>query len=391
MQCAIAGAAALIPPLATAAPAATTVVNIIRKEEKAQSGGVRLLLPSSLRRVALLLPLSGNAGSIGQSLLNSAQMALFDVAHSALVLQVYNTHGTPNGAAYAAEIALAQGVQLIIGPLFSSEVKAVGSKAQSSDVKVIAFTNDQAIMAVNGVFVLGHQVRQQVERVALFACGRGLTVFAALAPDDSYGQQAVTALRAAVTSADGRVTAVEFYDPDTADLTPAVRRLAHQQPFDAVLVPDRGDRIKQVAPLLPYFDINLQETRLLGTQRWTDERKPYDLSPYEPSVGWYAAPFSTAQTQFVAHYRQAFGGVRPLAIARLAYDAVALAAVLARGTTGSTYFDSSLISSDSGFAGVDGLFRLRPSGRAERELAVLEVRDDGLISIVSPPQDFFAP
>ncbi len=338
------------------------------------------------RRVALLLPLSGGAANVGQTLLNSAQMALFEVSGPGLVLQVYDTKGTADGAVRAADLALHQGVRLIIGPLFSPEVKAVAPKTQGLNVNIVALTSDPAT-ATKGVFILGHQLQQQVERVALFARSRGLTVFTALAPDDEQGRQAVQALRKAVTAADGLVTAVEFYDPASADLTPAVRRLAQQKPFDAVLIPDKGSRVKGVAPLLPYFDIDLQATRLLGTQRWADG----DLR-HEPAVvgGWYAAPFSPAQTRFIERYRRAFGA-NPSAIASLAYDAVALAAVLGRGISGPD-FDNGAFTSAAGFAGVDGLFRLQPSGVAERGLAVMEVQADGTPVIVSPsPESFDRP
>lgn len=369
----------LVPPLGMAVPTAMVKESLVIGENE---NSLAPQVANTSRRIALLLPLSGNAASIGQALSNSAQMALFEIAGPDLVLQLYDTQGTPEGAAQAADLALAQGVRLIIGPLFSSEAKVVGPKAQLLNVNVVAFASDPAI-AANGVFIIGHQLRQQVERVVLFARSRGLSIFAALAPDDAYGRQAVTALQTAAAAADGRVTAVEFYDPATADLILVVRRLAQQKPFDAVLIPDRGDRLKRVTPLLSYFDIDLRDTRLLGTQRWME-----GSLHQEPAVigSWYAVPSSPAQAQFVARYRGAFA-TNPPAISSLAYDAVALAAVLARG--GSPNFDSDAMTNEAGFAGVDGLFRLRSSGVAERGLAVMEVKTDGNSTIVSPPPEAF--
>ena len=335
----------------------------------------------SYQRVALLLPLSGATASVGQTLLNSAQMALFERTGSELALHVYDTKGTPEGAVYAADRALSQGVRLIIGPMLSPEVKAVAPKAQAANVNVIAFTSDPAT-ASNSIFILGHQLRQQVERVASFARSRGLVVFAALAPDNEYGRQAVTALRQIATALDGRVTAVEFYDP-AADPTPVVKRLARQKPFDAILIPDTGQRLQNVASLLPYFDIDVQETRLLGTQRWSKGDWHH-----EPAMvgGWYAAPLSPDQARFAEHYQQMFHAL-PSDIAGLAYDAMALAAVLAEGGPN---FDSSILTGEAGFTGVDGLFRLRPSGITERGLAVMEIKADGPPVLISPPPESFS-
>ncbi len=384
----LARATPLISSLATSAPVTMPLVRqvLFSKEcgaTRHESARPRLI-PSNLQQVALLLPLSGHAAHIGQALLNGAQIALFEAASAALVLQVYNTQGTPDGAAHAANIARAQGVPLIIGPLFSSEVRAVEQAVQSSDVKMLTFTSEK-VMAGNSVFSIGPHVGYQIERVVTFAREKGFTLFAALAPDNAYGRQAVMALHTAVTAADGHITAVEFYDPQNANLTPVVRRLAQQQPFEALLIPDRSEIVRRVFQILLYLDIDMHKTRILSTQRWTD-----NLYCDAGVAGtWYAAPTSPAQAWFSTHYRQVFGDMSPLPFAKLSYDAVALAAVLTRGTTRPFHLNSRLITSETGFSGVDGLFRLRLSGEAERGLAVIEVQVDGMNSVISPPQDFF--
>jgi hypothetical protein len=42
----------------------------------------------------------------------------------------------------------------------------------------------------------------------------------------------------------------------------------------------------------------------------------------------------------------------------------------------------------SGFAGIDGLFRLLPDGTCERGLAILEVREGGPVVIDPAPSSF---
>ena len=82
--------------------------------------------PSRQReRVGLLLPLSGQNRQLGQSMLNAAQMALFDLGDDSFQLIPRDTKGTPGGASEAARDAIAEGAQLILGPLYSSSVGAV--------------------------------------------------------------------------------------------------------------------------------------------------------------------------------------------------------------------------------------------------------------------------
>ena len=92
----------------------------------------------------------------------------------------------------------------------------------------------------------------------------------------------------------------------------------------------------------------------------------------EPALsgGWYAAPPLLSWADFEARYLRAFG-VKPPRLASRGSDATALAAVL--GRRGSHDFSPGTLTNPSGFAGVDGLFRLLPNGMSERSYAIDEV------------------
>ena len=82
-------------------------------------------------------------------------------------------------------------------------------------------------------------------------------------------------------------------------------------------------------------------------------------------------------------------GSPPPPIAGLAYDALALAAVLAqRG--GEDMFSRAALTSPDGCAGILGIFRLRPDGLPERGLTVLQVNRKGT-EIVDPAPTRFVP
>jgi hypothetical protein len=58
----------------------------------------------------------------------------------------------------------------------------------------------------------------------------------------------------------------------------------------------------------------------------------------------------------------------------LAYDATALAALLAKGGSN---FSRAALTNPNGFAGVDGIFRLREDGTVQRGLAIDQVTPEG--------------
>jgi len=335
-------------------------------------------------RVALLLPLSGANAILGNAMLDAAQMALFDAADDKLELAPHDTQGTPQGAAEAAQAALADGARLIIGPLLAGEVEAVKPVTQAANVPVLAFSTSTAL-AGGGVYLMGFLPRQEIERVTAFAHAKGVSHFAVLAPRSPYGEIAVEALRAATQAQGASLDRIDYYDPAQSDLTPVVKRFAAGHDYDALLLPEGGARLRTLAPLLPYYEIDTEKVRFLGTGLWD-----------EPGLGaepaltgsWYAAPPPGLRADFERRFLDLYHRAPPR-LSTLAYDATALAAVLARGDHGAD-FSAAALTNPNGFAGVDGIFRLRPDGLVQRGLAVLEVHRDGNVVVDPAPETFQA-
>ena len=371
-------------------------------------------------KVAVLLPLSGQGAALGKALLNAAELALFDVNDEHLALLPRDTAGTPEGAAQAARDAIGQGARLILGPFFAAEVSAVAPLARAAGINVVAFSTDERV-AGQGVFLMGFLPRTQVLRVVSYAHDQGLNRFAAIVPGSPYGDTISVALRDAVMQAGGEVGDIESYDPAAGGAAAVVRQLGHYDSrhaaieaqrkalekkgdevskqalrrldaqegvgslgFDAIMLPEGGERLLALAPLLPYYDIDPAEARLLGTGLWDDPRLGK-----EPSLigGWYAAPDPATRADFEARYAKLFGAGNPPRIATLGYDATALAAALERAPNGPDFSATALTNRD-GFNGLDGIFRFRADGLNERGLAVLEVQRDAP-KVVSPAPTSF--
>ena len=333
--------------------------------------------------VALLLPLSGPSGQLGQAMLDAAEMALYDLANDQLELVTRDTKGTPDGASAAAQQVLSQGAQIILGPLLANEVGAVKPIAQAAHVPVVAFSTDTTL-AGQGTYLMGFLPSEEVARVTSYAHLQGRNRFAVLAPSTPYGQVIADAVKDAVAANGATLSRVEFYDPGVNGMAAAVKRFAGEGvDYDALFLPEGGSRIKVLAPQLPYFKIDPDQVKFLGTGLWDDP-----TIGTEPSLdgGWYAAPAPSARAPFEQRFAQLYRHPPPR-LATLGYDATALAAVLARGPQGAD-FSAQALTNPNGFSGLDGIFRLRPSGLVQRGLAVLQVQRGGNTIIDPPPQTF---
>ncbi|HKO09310.1 MAG TPA: penicillin-binding protein activator [Alphaproteobacteria bacterium] len=410
----------LVMPEVPAVPLAPVTVEPATPATGPASAPAAPLAAGESVKVAVLLPLSGQGAALGKALLNAAQLALFDLNDEHLALLPRDTEGTPEGAAQAAREVIDQGARLILGPFFAAEVSAASPIARAAGVNVVAFSTDERV-AGQGVFLMGFLPRTQVLRVVSYAHDQGLNRFAAIVPESPYGDAIGAALRDAVAQAGGEVDDIESYDPAAGGAAAVVRQLGHYDSrhaalaaqrkalekkgdevskqalrrldaqegtgslgFDAIMLPEGGERLLALAPLLPYYDIDPARVRLLGTGLWDDARLGK-----EPSLlgGWYAAPDPGTRADFEERYAKLFAAGNPPRIATLGYDATALAAALERAPSGPDFSATALTNRD-GFSGLDGIFRFRADGLNERGLAVLEVQRDAP-KVVSPAPTSF--
>ena len=308
-----------------------TDANIAEKGEKTEEA----IVPSEMVRIGVLLPLTGNFSKLGEALRNAAMMSLIDVGSQRLILQFYDTEGSAEGARKASELAISQGAELIIGPVYAKSVRAVRPATHSANIGVITFSSDPVNLG-DGIYTIGTLTSQQVEHIVRFACDKGYKRFAVLSQDNAVGDIISMAAKSAVNACGGMITKAAFYDPKTEDYQAAVasimpklmedleterddevKRLEKAKElvelgkpvqikneetgemeekvmsmeqlqatidvlkeqelvrdpfeFDAILVPEEGSRLRSLGALFSYYDVP-PEIRILGTSQWADSK-----------------------------------------------------------------------------------------------------------------------
>lgn len=330
-------------------------------------------------RVALLVPMSGPNAGVGQSIANATTLALMDTKTDKVRITTYDT---ALGAAAAANRALAEGNRLILGPLLAEDARAIGPIAARANVPVISFSNDSGV-AGGGVYIMGYNPSQAIERVVGFAREKGLSQFAALVPRGTYGERAGNAMLRAVEQAGGTVVSLQTFDRSPASITAAVKKLQAASSYDAVLIADSGKVALQVAPIVRKN--GGATARLLGTELWNTEGT-LATSPVLRGA-WFASVSDIFYGQLAGKYRTRYGST-PFRLSSLGYDAVLLTVRIARDWKPGTPFPAARLRDGGGFSGIDGAFRFGRNGVAERALEVSEV-GAGTSTVVAPaPKGF---
>jgi hypothetical protein len=335
-------------------------------------------------KVGLILPLSaaGNAGVAAQSMKNAAEMALAEFQNPNLQLLIKDDGGSPQGAQQGTQQALDEGAEIILGPLFASSVPATAQLARARGVSVIAFSTDSNV-AGRGVYLLSFLPESDVNRIVEYSASVGKRSFAALLPENAYGNVVEASFKQAVGRRGARIVAFEKYGGDRS--APARTVAQALGSADALFIADDGESVLAVGEALAAAGADLRNIQLLGTGLW-DNPRVY-ASPIVQG-GLYAAPDPSGFRSFSGRYRAKFGA-DPVRTATLAYDSVALVAALAR-TQGPQRFSPDVLTNPSGFAGIDGLFRFRADGTNERGLAVMRVGSGGGVAVAGSPKNFGA-
>jgi ABC-type branched-subunit amino acid transport system substrate-binding protein len=360
-------------------------------------------------KIALLLPLTGQYKDLGKNMLDAAQLALFSIGDPNLVLLPFDTKDTMFGAVEAANLAIAAEVKLILGPVFGKSAVSIASLAKAHQIPVVSFSNDKNL-AGSGAYAIGFSPEQQIRRITEYALEQGIEDFTTVLPNDAYGAIALQEMRESVmqnknasvlktqvfrlddngeplmlkeavfTAFDAAVNTkpTKYYDK--------VKKAYNDLPIKyprALLIPEGGKQLDQIATLLAENKNDPKIVQLLGSGQWslTDIQKHPNLEG-----AWIAGPPQDRRENFERNFEQTYG-YKPINIAGLAYDGIALAITLAKSTPDGQ-FSRTALEDPKGFIGVDGIFRFRSDGLTERGLAVMQVKNGQFDVIVPAPTDF---
>ena len=375
---------------------------------------------SSNFRVGVLLPLSGEASRYGNGLKNATMLALDDAKNPDLILQYYDTKGSDEGARIAVENAINQNVQMIIGPLKSSSVKAISPQTTRKNIPVIAFSTTEDVLQPS-VYTLGLLVDEQVDRIVSYAVKQGRSKLALLVPDNATGIAVAKAAAKAAQKNHIVITRIAFYPPNTTDFSTILKEMTDyntrynrmeklkaslkakaangdaeaqralkrvsthdtlgEVDFDMVLIPEKGAKLKSAVAMFGYYDVYTPDVKFLGTSIWENST----LNGESTIIGsWYPVISRSHSNYFVNKYNYVFNE-RPQALYSLGYDAVALANAISKQDT-SNY--GAIITNPDGYVGINGMFRLFENGRNQHSLDIVEVTKEGEKVVDQAPDRF---
>ena len=280
------------------------------------------LLPSSKIfaegkiRIGLVVPLSGEYSTIGDSIIKSTRLALNKINDEKFEIVPGDTKANPIDALKASKFLYDQGIKIIIGPVFNENTKYLD---ELNEVTFISFTNKIYGNPPN-VISAGVNAISQFQTIDKFRNLNEIQRTIILVPKSDYRKEVEQAIKKTKLKLKDKY----FYDMDPTLLTSQIEKVTRYPErkknllneieriensslinkekkleelnkkdtlgginFDSVIIADFGESLKSVATSLLYTDVSSKRISYITLNQWFDNSllKEYSLQPiYFPSI-----------------------------------------------------------------------------------------------------------
>ena len=267
-------------------------------------------------RIGLVVPLSGEYSTIGDSIIKSTRLALNKINDEKFEIVPEDTKANPIDALKASKALYDQGIKIIIGPVFNESTKYLD---ELNDVTFISLTNKIYGNPPN-VISAGVNAISQLQTIDKFRNLNEIQRTIFLIPKSDYRKEVEQAIKKTKLKLKDKY----FYDMDPTLLTSQIEKVTRYPErkqnllneieriensslinkekkleelnkkdtlgginFDSVIIADFGESLKSVATSLLYTDVSSKRISYITLNQWFDNSllKENSLQPiYFPSI-----------------------------------------------------------------------------------------------------------
>ena len=348
---------------------------------------------STLTRVGVLLPLSGQHASLGASVKNGIELARDGSAPDRpLELVVRDTLGQPMEAvAKARQLIGNEQVGAVLGPLLADEASSVGDVMSRSRIPLVSFSKRSDFHTGFNIFRIAPTAESQIDSLLSAAVGqRGLRRFAMIYPEDASGDEFSVIFRAKAEELGARIVYAANYPKESESVFVGLAQEVELSGAEAVFFPDGlAAASRFFATISEGFR---KRIRPLGLANW-DSTRALLQSANALQGALYVSPFFVASDrplvkQFVEVYQAKYRG-KPDFLAAQGFDAASMLFAALTRASSAPDLGAALHGLDA-FEGVTGRVSVSATGEFERIFPVIELRD-GKLSEVGAAAESAAP
>jgi hypothetical protein len=353
--------------------------------------------------IALMLPLSGKHYQIGNSLLNSAQLALEKKNNKKIKFTIIDT-GDEEQLLSRLYRVLEDEIDIIIGPVFSDKVNQVREITKNKAIPIIALSNNSEIQD-NRLYVFGLKLEDEIKELLTYSINRNLKKYAVLVPRNEFGSRVEKEIKQFQSKNNLSSFVFNFYNPDSPDFYDVSKNVSNfevrktnlekkikllerensekakeelkklkkldtygELNFEALIIfAQNFQEVSNFSSILPYYDVDPKKVQYIGSSLWAK-----NLSLKEPGLenGYFTSLDIDNQKKFENMYLEIFNS-KPHPLATLSYDIVGLISNLHQDKNN---FTIKKLHNSNGFIGMNGWFKMTSDGNVLRQPKIYKIK-----------------
>ena len=339
--------------------------------------------------IGLVCPVTGSAASYGETMINSAELAVEEINNAGgiagqykLELVIEDDEGTPAKAVTAAQKLINQdGITVLIGAQASSCTLAVMEVTAAAGIPQIAPASTALSIVEQGnewIFRNAAADTLQTSQVLQFSMDElGVESIAILYEATDYGVGGAELLEQYAADYGVEVTSVESYNTGDTDFSVQLTKIARDSP-DAVMVWGFYTEGALILRQAKQYGVNVP---FLGGTGWAAPML-VELAGDAANGIYFSTPFSPANPaenvqSYVSAYEEKTGGSEPDFNGAQTYDSVYLIkkAVEEGDSTDPKVIRDTMKNFSEAYSGVSGTIKFEENGEVSKDVSIVTVEN----------------
>jgi len=350
-------------------------------------------------KIAAILPLSGKYEDIGNNLLKTFELTIFELNNLNVSLLPFDNQSTKEGTKFAFQELQSEKIDIIIGPVFFEHLKEISKDPNFSKYIFFSLTNETTDIPPN-VISFGVNINSQINAIKPVLLKNNKTkIF--FGEKNTFSELIFTKLKNEKISFYKDYFFTDFQDIDKQSqiatsywwrnkkLKDLIDKLNNSQNeedkikaknlekldtlggvnYQQVFTPSFDNNLISILSFFDYYDVNYDNAEFISLNQWFDKKlliEPSLQNLIFPSINF--DNFKELNNKFVKNFGKEISNIEILA-----YDLLPLLASVWYSKNEDSFSMNDF--TDKEFKGKSGIFKITKSNTTERKLNLYQIQN----------------
>jgi hypothetical protein len=350
-------------------------------------------------KIAAILPLSGKYQDIGNNLLKTFELTIFELSNLNVSLLPFDNQSTKEGTKFAFQELQTEQIDIVIGPIFFENLKEISADPNFTKYIFFSLTNYTENLPPN-VISFGVNINSQLDAIKpLLTKSNKTKIF--FGEKNTFSELILTKMKNDKISFYKEYFFTDFQDIDKQSqiatsywwrnkkLKDLIKKLNDSQNeedkikaknlekldtlggvnYQQVFVPSFDNNLISVLSFFDYYDVNYDDVQFISLNQWFDKKlliEPSLQNLIFPSINYNN--YRELNDKFIKNFNQEISNIEILA-----YDLVPLLASVWNSKKELAFAINDF--TDKEFKGKSGIFKITKSNITQRQLNLYQIQN----------------